>query len=510
MPVHSKRYFFFGAGAVLLLVLVTAFTLLPESHSSRDVSRTQSQTEGQTVSRTANDGGRNPASYPSPQDLSRSFRSVAEEVLPVVVEINVVEVVRQNIPRFQSPFDFFFAPPGQTQPRFEEREFERPGLGSGVIVDRSGDTVYVLTNAHVVGDADRISIRLHDKREYEGRAVGRDPRTDLALVAFETEDPVPVAKLGDSDELFIGDWVLAIGNPFGFESTVTAGIISAVRREASGRGAIASFTDYIQTDAAINPGNSGGALVNMDGEIVGINTWIASRGGGSVGLGFAIPINNARRVISDFMEKGRVTYGWLGVSIRDMSDDLPEKFVRQLNPRGLPGAFVVNVHQGSPAADSGIRPGDLITHVGEREIRDSAQLTREVGTLAPGERTQFTLLRDGRTVRIPVTLAERAPEEDLRDNSRLWPGMMVTVLTEEIREQLEIPQDLAGVVATGVTEGAPAAVAGLRNGDIITRVNAQPVGTVRDFYRLIGEDGSGELHFRVRRQNREFIIGLVR
>ncbi|TVR74431.1 MAG: Do family serine endopeptidase [Spirochaetaceae bacterium] len=506
MPVNGKRYFFLGLGAAVLLILVTAFTGLPGNGSTA-----AAEPEAEVA---LPDSGRSdhaePASYPSPQDLSRSFRSVAEQVLPVVVEINVVEVVRQNIPRLQSPFDFFFAPPGQDQPRLEEREFERPGLGSGVIVDRSGDTVYVLTNAHVVGEADRISIRLHDKREFEGRAVGRDPRTDLALVAFETSEPVPVARLGDSDGLHIGDWVLAVGNPFGFESTVTAGIISAVRREAAGRGAIASYTDYIQTDAAINPGNSGGALVNMEGEIVGINTWIASRGGGSVGLGFAIPVNNARRVIRDFLEKGRVTYGWLGVSIRDMNGDLPEEFVRELNPEGVPGAFVVNVHLDSPASESGIRPGDLITRVGEREIRDSAQLTREVGSIAPGARTQFTLLREGRTVRLPVTLAERAPEEELRDNSRLWPGMMVTVLTGEIREQLDLPEGQSGVVATGVLEGTPAAVAGLRNGDLITRVNTEPVRTVQDFYRLIGDDRSEELHFRVRRQNREFIIGLVR
>jgi len=207
------------------------------------------------------------------EQIQYSFRDVAGAVLPVVVEINTEELITQRSPRFQSPWDFFFGNPENQQP--QEREFRQPGLGSGVLVQREANKVYVLTNNHVVGSADKISVLLHDEREFSGKLVAADPRRDLAVVVFETREQVPLASLGDSDALQVGDLVLAVGNPFGFESTVTMGIVSALGRRAEAGASVANLTDYIQTDAAINPGNSGGALVNLRGEVIGINTWIA-------------------------------------------------------------------------------------------------------------------------------------------------------------------------------------------------------------------------------------------
>jgi serine protease Do len=228
-------------------------------------------------------------------DLQQCYRQISKSVMPVVAEINVIEVIRQKVSRPISPWEFFFGPaPDQTAA--EEREYRKTGLGSGVIVGQTGEHVYVLTNNHLVGNAERIGVRLYDGRQFEAEIDLRDPQTDLALIRVETGEVVPVARLGDSDELQVGDIVLAVGNPFGFESTVTAGIVSAVGRNRNGS-STALNADYVQTDAAINPGNSGGALVNIKGEIIGINTWIASTTGASVGLGFAIPINYAKKII---------------------------------------------------------------------------------------------------------------------------------------------------------------------------------------------------------------------
>ena len=226
------------------------------------------------------------------------------------------------MPSFSNPFDFFFRGPRGNNEEGEKREYKRPGLGSGVIVKKDSNNVYVLTNNHVAGTADEIKVKLNDGREYDAKRIGNDPRTDLALIKFESSENIPVADLGNSEHLEVGDIVLAVGNPFGFESTVTMGIVSALGRETLSGSSIAGFTDYIQTDASINPGNSGGALVNLKGEIVGINTWIASQSGGSVGVGFAIPINNAKKAIEDFISTGKVVYGWLGVSIGDADEKM--------------------------------------------------------------------------------------------------------------------------------------------------------------------------------------------
>ena len=432
-----------------------------------------------------------------------SFREVAAEVLPTVVEINTVEVVRRSTPRFRSPFDFFFGPrPG---PGTEEQEFRRPGLGSGVIVRQDGRDVYVLTNNHVVGDATEISVRLSDGREFDADLVGKDSRTDLALVTFATREDVPIARLGDSDSLYVGDWVLAIGNPLGFESTVTAGIVSALGREPQPGSPIAGFTDYIQTDASINPGNSGGALVNLSGEVVGINTWIASRGGGSVGLGFAIPANNARRAVDDFIAEGRIVYGWLGVSIEDPTDARLPGVASSLGVEGRDGALVLNVHRDSPATRAGIRPGDYIVSVDGRPVADSQALTRIVGNLPPGRRTEFRVIRQGAEQVLSVRLEQRGTEEEVGGADNLWPGIAAIALTADIRERGEIPDEVDGVLAAAVVSDSPADQAGLRRGDIITMVNRVSVDTVAGFYEALNEI-EGTVDIRVYREGT--LIGL--
>jgi serine protease Do len=411
------------------------------------------------------------------RSLQEDFNAVVDEVLPAVVEVNVVRVVEQQMPRFDSPFEFFFG-----RPETEPREFRRGGLGSGVLVRRDGDTVYLLSNNHVVGDADEIDVVLSDGREFEGRIVGADERTDLALVAFETREEVPIADLGDSDSLDVGDWVLAIGNPFGFESTVTAGIVSAVRREPEPGSPIAGFTDYIQTDAAINPGNSGGALVNLDGEVVGINTWIASRSGGSVGLGFAIPINNAKRAIDDFIEQGRISYGWLGVAISNLDDPRFAGVAEAMDLSDETGAFVTNVHLDSPADRAGIVPGDFIYRVAGENVENTEELSRVIGLQRVGARVGVELIRAGRRESVSVTLEERGTDEELRDNSRLWPGLAVMPLTDEIRDGLSLPFWQRGVLVSAVLPGSPAADAAVRRGDVVTEVEGEGIASLADFY----------------------------
>lgn len=439
------------------------------------------------------------------RQLQNAFNSVVEDVLPVVVEVNVVQVVEEQVPRFNSPFDFFFGPSPDTEPR----EFRRGGLGSGVMVRRRGDTVYVVSNNHVVGQADEIDIVLSDGREFAGEIVGTDERTDLALVSFETSQDVPLARLGDSDDLEVGDWVLAIGNPFGFESTVTAGIVSALGREPEPGSPIAGFTDYIQTDAAINPGNSGGALVNLDGEVVGINTWIASRSGGSVGLGFAIPVNNTKRAIDDFIEKGRIGYGWLGVAIADLSDERFPGVAEGLEIGERSGAFVTNVHRDSPADRAGVLPGDFIYRVGGEDVENTTDLSRVIGLQRARARVTLALLRGGEERSVRVTLDERGTDEEIQDNTRLWPGFTVVALTDEMRDGLDIPFWQRGVMVSGVVPESPAAEAGLRRGDVITDIEDDGIATVDEFYRALNA-ARGDVSVEVLRGRSRSVLELDR
>ena len=345
------------------------------------------------------------------------------------------------------------------------------------------------------------------KRAGKDNAARPDPRKDLALVSFETRDTVPLAELGDSDRLEVGDWVLAVGNPLGFSSTITSGIVSALGRHAMPGSDLAGFTDYIQTDAAINQGNSGGALVNIEGQVVGISTWIASPSGGSVGLGFAIPINNARRAIEEFITQGKVAYGWLGISMAT----LPEQDAASLYGKPVEGAFVQGVYRGSPAAQAGLQPGDTIVAVNGESITDPTELLLAVGNLSPGTSASLAVHRDRREIALSTEIGQREDEQALGGQaSRLWPGLAVVRITPEIRSQLGLPRASGEVIVSSVVQDSPAQVAGFEVGDIVLEADGQAVRDLEGFYRAVNEGGRGELTLTVRRKGEEHRVGLVR
>ena len=437
------------------------------------------------------------------ESIQSSFRAVAQKVIPTVVEVDVVDVVKA--PVMTNPFQFFFGPQGQN-PAPKEQEYKQYGLGSGVIVRRDGNKVYVLTNNHVVGEAEEISVKLSDQRQFTAKLVGTDARKDLALVVFETKDSVPIAALGNSDELQVGDWVLAVGNPLGFSSTITSGIVSALGRHSMPGSNMASFTDYIQTDAAINQGNSGGALVNIYGDVVGINAWIASPSGGNVGLGFAIPINDAKKDIEDLLSKGKVEYGWLGAYI----GNLPQDLAADMKLEGVNGAFVSNIFKDSPADKAGLQPGDYVTALDGITIDDANQLLQMVGNLRPGERARFELIRSGTPMTLTARIVARGEESEIsKQANRVWPGLYITDVNQDIRKSLELPNSKDGVVVAAVEQGSASAVAGLRQGDVIESVNGRSVKNVADFYSVINTKKNTELSFRIFRQGVELVVGLV-
>ncbi|MCK5737408.1 MAG: trypsin-like peptidase domain-containing protein, partial [Spirochaetaceae bacterium] len=354
-----------------------------------------------------------------------------------------------------------------------------------------------LTNNHVVESADEIEVNLNDGRKFTAELIGGDPLRDLALISIDTKDNLPIAKLGNSDDVWVGDWVLAIGNPLGFESTVTAGIISAKGRNAEGQ----NFTDYLQTDASINPGNSGGALVNLNGEVIGINSFIASTSGGNIGLGFAIPINNARRAIDDFIDKGSVEYAWLGVNMGDLNDILAD----ELDLEGKMGAFIYNVYGESPAMNGGILPGDLITSMAGRTIEDSDDLSRTVSSLLPDQNVSLTLIRDGKTMNINLRLSVRTIERDgLSVN--VWPGFSGVPVSSELRDQMRIPRNAGNVLIGGVVEGSPASALGLRSGDVIKTINRRNVRNLQHFYDLVNAESRLEIKITRQGTDLEFIL----
>jgi Do/DeqQ family serine protease len=428
------------------------------------------------------------------ESLQTAFRSVSEKVLPSVVEIKTVSIRRQQVPNFNGiPWEFFFGPQeGNPENRNREREFRSQGLGSGIIVRHAQGAYYVLTNNHVVGDVSEIVVATSDGKEYPAELVGKDERKDLAMVSFKTSDPYPLAVLGDSDAVKVGDWAIAVGNPLGFMFSVTQGIVSAVGRTG---GPANNINDFIQTDTSINQGNSGGALVNIRGEVIGINTWIASNNNwGSVGLGFAIPINNAKRSIDEFISRGEISYGWLGVSLLE-----PDRETLQaLGLEGKRGALASMVFLGSPADKGGIRPGDFITQVNGREVRTVNQVTMMVGDIKPGDRGSFTIIRDGAVRNIEVRIEERT-NDVAADNKKLWPGVFVVPLTEALRKNLNLDANTRGIVAAQVLADSPAAIVGLRQGDRILRINGETVADVASFYRLLREKADKELWFEIAR-----------
>src|SRR5712692_7079185 len=339
-----------------------------------------------------------PASTNMADALQSAFVSVAERVRPAVVHIGTVQVARLRRPPALGPFaddpafkDFFDQFFGRGPGRREE--FHQPGLGSGVIIDKRG---YVLTNLHVVRGADGVTVRLSSKEESRGRIVGTDAKTDLAVILFEPTTPLTVATLGDSDKLRVGEWAIAIGNPFGLDQTVTVGVVSATGRSDVG---IATYENFIQTDASINPGNSGGPLVNLKGEVIGINTAIVAAG---QGIGFAIPINMVKRVVDQLVDKGKVVRGWIGVSLQPLSPELAQS----LGLDGTQGAVVGSTIAGSPASQAGLQQGDVILSYNKVPIEDYRHVQRLVAETVVGRTITLEVLRKRQKVQVSLTIAE--------------------------------------------------------------------------------------------------------
>jgi serine protease Do len=428
--------------------------------------------------------------------MSQAFESAAAKVSPSVVSIFAEQVVQGgNGPGMPDEafrdffgdqfFRRFFGQSGQGggQPHTVR------GLGSGVIVSRDG---LILTNNHVVDKADRLSVVINDgKKSYPAKVVGTDPQTDVAVIRIDAKD-LPVAQLGDSDDVKVGEWVLAVGNPFELMHSVTAGIISAKGRSSVG---LADYEDFIQTDASINPGNSGGALADLDGRVIGINTAISTTTGGSVGIGFAIPINMARKVMDALVAKGEVVRGYLGVTLQPIDDDLAQA----LKLKSTSGAIVADVVSGGPADKAGIKRGDIVVAVNGAPVQDNTQIRNLVAEGQPGKPMSFGLLREGSRLDRTVTLGERpkersdeTPQAD-RPNaaSQQKIGVSVQDLTPQVAQQLGL-KDQTGALVVDVVPGSPADDAGLQKGDLIQGVNRIQVNTARDFERLARGLRSGD------------------
>ena len=420
-------------------------------------------------------------------DLSAAFRNVATAMRPSVVSISSTQRVRpSSSPRRGMPGlpeEFRGLVPDDFFDRFHEfrvpeKGLERRGLGSGVIVSSDG---YIVTNNHVVRGADEINVTLSDKRNVPAEIVGTDARTDLAVLKIDADGLLP-APLGDSEAADVGEWVLAIGSPFGLEQTVTAGIISAKGRQM----AITDYDDFIQTDAAINPGNSGGPLVNMRGEVLGINTAIASRTGTYMGVGFAIPSSMVRKVKDAIVKDGRVQRGRMGALIQNLDEDLAGSFGYD----STKGVLVADVLPDSPSEKAGVRADDIVVEYNGKPVSDVEELRNAVADTSPNTRSELLIFRDGKTRSVPIVVDE-LKDEPVRVSRRAEPessinlGMTVQTLSPDLARQLGYEAGVQGVVVTDVEPGSLAAEEGVTAKDVIVDVNGKPIRGVRDFQEAI-------------------------
>ena len=411
--------------------------------------------------------------------FTSSFSPVVKKVAPSVVNVFTTKTVRNPMPEITPFFDdpffrrFFGSPFGDNEGRRQPRTFKERSLGSGVIVTKDG---YILTNNHVVDGADEIKVaRDKDKKQFTAKVVGRDPKTDIAVLKIEASE-MPFITFADSDKLEVGDVVLALGNPFGIGQTVTMGIVSATGRGGMG---IEDYEDFIQTDAAINPGNSGGALVDAEGRLVGLNTAILSRSGGSQGVGFAIPANLARSVMDQIIEKGKVERGFLGVGIKDLTPEL----ARQFNvPDNTSGALVTQLEDRSAAAEAGVQSGDVIIELNGTPVKDRRNLQLMVGRLSPGDKVSLKVLHDGKEKTFTVTLKEMLEQKLASNDTSSEPndsdalnGVAVGDIDAAARSRFNIPDRVKGALITEVDPDSASYEAGLRPGDVIQEIDHKRV-----------------------------------
>ena len=436
------------------------------------------------------------------EDFSETFATIAEQVKPAVVLIKSERVVRQAQQRFWRPFEEFFG--GRQPPDAQPRPFR--GVGSGVIVSEDG---YILTNNHVVEDAEKLTVQLIDEREVEAEIVGLDPRTDLAVIKVDLNE-LSVLPFGDSDKLRVGEWVMAVGNPLGRNHTVTAGIVSA-----KGRNRVlpvdGSYENFIQTDAAINPGNSGGALVDLEGNLMGINTAIATRTGGYQGIGFAVPANMARDIMTRLVEDGRVTRGYLGVMINNLDEVVAES----MGLENSNGVLIEGITDDGPARDSNLQREDVVVALNGKEVEDTDDLRNRIADMAPGTVVELDVMRDGEPVTVAIELGELPDGDPTRTASREEPrerspasnlGIDVMDIT---REWSRIYESGSGVVVAQVRSGSVAEDRGLQRGDLIREVNGEAVSSVQEFLGIVREFETGQaIRFRIQRGDAQFLVGL--
>lgn len=430
--------------------------------------------------------------------LSTIFASVAAQVNPSVVTIFTETTIKMKGQPFSgSPFDNFFGDDFFKkffQMPNQQGDFKKRGLGSGVVVDQDG---ILLTNNHVVDDADNIKVLLMDGREFEAKVKGRDPQTDLAVITIDAQDLKPI-KIGDSDKARVGEWVLAIGSPLNpqLEHTVTAGIVSAKGRSGVG---LTQYEDYIQTDAAINPGNSGGALVNLRGELIGINSAIATQTGGNMGIGFAIPANLTKKVMTDIITKGKVERGWLGVYIQNITPEIA-KAMKLGTPKGV---LISKVQDDSPAKKAGLKEEDVIMQLNGKDVNNTVELSTWIAGTSPGKKVTLKVLRDGKPMEITVKLEELNPKaRQIAQGKSNYEkiGLLVSNITPELRQKYQLSKNLKGVVITTVKPGRIAAEAGLREGDVILKLNRHEVGSVEKMDKVMNKVKPGDnLLFYIKR-----------
>lgn len=440
-------------------------------------------------------------------DLQKKLHTIANNVSPSVVSVSTEKIIKKSYDFFD-PFDFFFNDPyndneNDNGKNPKKREFKQGGLGSGVVYKQKGDTYYIVTNNHVIEGVDSIKVTVDQDRSYEGKVLGSDPDVDIGVIEIKTKDKLTVAKFGDSENLSTGDFVIAIGNPFGLQGTMTFGIISALGRSDLSTGRV-NLTNFIQTDAAINPGNSGGALLNLEGEVIGINTLIYTRSGGNVGIGFAIPVNIAKTIADQIIEKGKVEHGYLGVGF----EELNEEKIKTLKLGDIDyGMHVLNVFENSAAEKAGIKTGDVIIELDGKKLKKASDLTIVIGNSKPGTKVKLKLLRDGKIIEKVVELGSRDEMrvENNKDAEILENyGLELAELDSKLRKDNKIPSDVTGVVVVKVLQRGPAARVGIEEGDIIFKINNKKINNIEDIKNIL-KDSNNTNYFFIYRNGREFI-----
>ncbi len=440
--------------------------------------------------------------------LEESLALVAEYVKPSVVSLTTVKVFKHPARGFHGEkrgrdrfHEFFGREFDRHKQKPPKREFKTQSLGSGVIVEVDGKAGYILTNNHVVENMEELKVKLGDKREYDAEIIGTDPQTDLAVVKIEAEN-LTTAKMGDSDSMRPGQWAIAVGNPFGFSHTVSVGVISATGRSGVG---IAQYENFLQTDAAINPGNSGGPLVNIKGEVVGINTAIFTRTGGYQGIGFAIPVNMAKAVLRDLINTGKVTRGWLGVVIQNLDPSLAKQFDVDITE----GVLIGDVQDNSPAQEAGFKRADIVIGYGSKEIGDMNQLRNMVAQTAVGTEVEVKVMRDGKEKVLTVKIGEQPADMFAGGQSPVGKDLGLTVqeLTEALAGSLGYEGE-SGVLVSSVEPGSEAAQADIKEGDLIKEVNREKISNVKEFTANLESSKKGnDILFLVRRgMHTRFVI----